>query len=205
MHEGDTVEIALHNSGSNTVTHNIDLHAVNGPGGGADVTNVAPVRPRCSLSGTFSGLFTYHCAAGLVADHIANGMYGGILVEPRDGLPKVDREFYVGQSDMYTDGATNEPGKMELSLEKLLAEQPTYVVFNGHTKALAGENALQANAGETVRIYFVDGGPNLTSSFHVIGEIFDKAWAWGTFESLPVKGVQTISVPRAGPLSSSSK
>jgi nitrite reductase (NO-forming) len=198
-HEGDTVEITLHNAGTSTVTHNIDLHAVTGPGGGADVTNVAPGETKVfTFKALSSGLFTYHCAAGLVADHIANGMYGGILVEPRNGLPKVDHEYYVGQSDMYTDGATNEPGSMKLDLEKLLAEQPTYVVFNGHTKALAGNNALTAKAGETVRIYFVDGGPNLTSSFHVIGEIFDKAWAWGSLETLPAKGVQTISVPPGG-------
>ena len=199
VHEGDTVEIQLHNSLTSTVTHNIDLHSVNGPGGGADVTNVAPGETKAfTFKALSAGLFTYHCAAGLVADHISNGMYGGILVEPRDGLPKVDREYYVGQSDMYLNLATNDPGKGELDLDKLLAEQPTYVVFNGHTKALSGANALQAKVGETVRIYFVDGGPNLTSSFHIIGEIFDKAWAWGTLESRPIQGVQTISTPPGG-------
>ncbi len=198
-HEGDVVEIVLTNSGSSTVSHNIDLHAVNGPGGGAGATTVAPGETKYFLfKAEASGLFVYHCAAGVVADHIANGMYGGILIEPREGLPKVDREFYVGQSDMYTSGATGDTGVQELDMDKLLAEQPTYVVFNGNTKSLIGEKALQANVGDTVRIYFVDGGPNLTSSFHVIGEIFDKAWAWGTLESAPVQGVQTISVPPGG-------
>lgn len=199
VHEGDTVEIRLRNSGSSTISHNIDLHAVNGPGGGAVATNVAPGETKSfTFKALSAGLFTYHCAAGLVADHIANGMYGGILVEPRNGMPKVDREYYVGQSDMYTDGATNEQGSMQLDFDKLLAEQPTYVVFNGHTEALKGDGVLEAEVGETVRIYFVDGGPNLTSSFHVIGEIFDRAWAWGTLESQPVRGVQTISVPPGG-------
>ncbi|MCC6958542.1 MAG: nitrite reductase, copper-containing [Dehalococcoidia bacterium] len=198
-HVGDTVEIVLTNNGSSTVSHNIDLHAVNGPGGGAVATNVMPGETKSFLfKAEAAGLFTYHCAAGLVADHIANGMYGGILIEPREGLPKVDHEYYVGQSDMYTDGATGETGLQELDINKLVAEQPTYVVFNGNTKALAGDKALTAKVGDTVRIYFVDGGPNLTSSFHVIGEIFDKAWAWGTLESPPVKGVQTISVPPGG-------
>lgn len=198
-HEGDQVEIILSNNTSSTVSHNIDLHSVNGPGGGAEASMVAPGETKSfTFKAEQSGLFTYHCAAGLVADHIANGMYGGILIEPREGLPKVDREFYVGQSDMYTSGATGETGLQELDMDKLLAEQPTYVVFNGNTKSLIGEKALKANTGETVRIYFVDGGPNLTSSFHIIGEIFDKAWAWGTLESPAIKGVQTISVPPGG-------
>lgn len=199
VHEGDTVEIILRNDGSSTVTHNIDLHSVNGPGGGAEATNVAPGETRSFLFlAKSAGLFTYHCAAGLVADHIANGMYGGILVEPAGGLPKVDREFYVGQSDMYTDLPSGEKGDASLDLQKLLDENPTYVVFNGNTKSLIGDKALQAKTGETVRIYFVQGGPNQTSSFHIIGEIFDKAWAWGTLESRPIEGVQTISVPPGG-------
>lgn len=199
VHEGDTVEIVLTNNGSSTVSHNIDLHSVNGPGGGAGATTVAPGETKSfTFKALSAGLFTYHCAAGVVADHIANGMFGGILVEPRGGLPEVDREYYIGQSDFYLNGEAGEKGNFELDMDKLLAEQPTYVLFNGHTKALSGEGALRAKAGETVRIYFVQGGPNQTSSFHVIGEIFDKAWAWGTLESDPVKGVQTISVPPGG-------
>lgn len=199
VHQGDTVEIMLTNNGSSAMTHNIDLHAVNGPGGGAGATTVAPGETKSfTFRADAAGLFLYHCAAGIVADHIANGMYGGILVEPANGLPKVDKEFYVGQNEMYTTGATGETGLQELDIDKLLAEQPTYVVFNGNTKSLIGDNALKAEVGDTVRIYMVDGGPNLTSSFHIIGEIFDKAWAWGTLESLPAKGVQTITVPSGG-------
>ncbi|MGE0601214.1 MAG: copper-containing nitrite reductase [Dehalococcoidia bacterium] len=199
VHVGDTVELSLTNNTSNMMTHNIDLHAVNGPGGGAPATDVAPGETRTfTFKALSAGLFTYHCAAGIVADHIANGMYGGILVEPSNGLPAVDHEYYIGQSDLYTTGETGEQGNQDLSIPKLLAEQPTYVVFNGNTKSLVGNNALQAKVGDTVRIYFVDGGPNLTSSLHVIGEIFDKAWAWGSLESLPAKGVQTITTPPGG-------
>ena len=199
VHVGDTVELTLTNNGSSTVTHNIDLHAVTGPGGGAGASTVAPGESKTfTFKATAAGLFAYHCAAGIVADHIANGMYGGILVEPSNGLPKVDKEFYVGQSDLYTSGDTGAKGLQDLDIQKLMDETPTYVVFNGNTKALAGNNALRAEVGDTVRIYFVNGGPNLTSSFHVIGEIFDKAWAWGSLESLPAKGVQTITTPPGG-------
>jgi nitrite reductase (NO-forming) len=196
---GDMVDIHLKNSTTSTVTHNIDLHAVNGPGGGAGATTVAPGEEKTfTFKALTSGLFVYHCAAGIVADHIANGMYGAILVEPAGGLDRVDKEFYIGQSDLYTTGDTGVKGKQELDTNKLLAENPTYVVFNGHTKSLIAENALQAKAGDRVRIFFADGGPNLISSFHVIGEIFDKAWNLGALGSAPLEGVQTILVPPGG-------
>jgi nitrite reductase (NO-forming) len=194
---GDTVEVRLTNGGE--IVHNIDLHAATGPGGGAGATTV-----NAGESGGFTfkakapGLYVYHCAAGVVSDHVANGMYGGILVDPARGLPTVDREFYVGQGDVYTDGDTNDPGNMSLDMTKLFDERPTYVTFNGGTKGLIGDNALQADVGERVRIYFVNGGPNLTSSFHVIGEIFDRAWNWGSLASEPVEDVQTITVPPGG-------
>ncbi len=197
VHLCDTVQVALKNSG--TMAHNIDLHAVNGPGGGAEATTVNPGEEKSfEFKAKAAGLFVYHCAAGIVADHITNGMFGSILVEPSQGLEPVAKEFYVGQSDLYTTGDTGDAGKQDLDTNKLLAEEPTYVVFNGHTKSLLGDNALKAKAGDRVRIFFADGGPNLMSSFHVIGEIFDKAWNYGTFESPPLKGVQTVLVPPGG-------
>ncbi len=144
------------------------------------------------------GLFVYHCAAGIVADHIANGMYGAILVDPPSGSPNVDQEYYVGQSDLYTNGTGGTSGHQDLDNDKLLAENPTYVVFNGNTKSLIGDNALKANVGDRVRIYFADGGPNMISSFHVIGEIFDRAGEYGTLASPPLLGVQTVLVPPGG-------
>lgn len=194
---GDTVEVHLKNSG--TMAHNIDLHAVNGPGGGAGATTVNPGEEKSfTFKAKAAGLFVYHCASGVVADHIANGMYGAILVEPTGGLDKVDKEFYVGQSEFYTTGATGAQGDQSLDFNKLLAETPTYVVFNGNAQSLIGDKALKANVGDNVRIFFVDGGPNLISSFHVIGEIFDKAWNYGTLESSPLQSVQTILVPSGG-------
>jgi nitrite reductase (NO-forming) len=196
---GDTLEIHLKNPASNTASHNIDLHAATGPGGGAGVSTVAPGEEKAfEFKATTPGLFVYHCAAGIVADHIANGMYGGILIEPASGLPKVDHEFYVGQSEFYTTGNTGDAGAQSLDFDKLMAEDPTYVVFNGNTKSLIGDKALHAKVGETVRIYVANGGPNYISSFHVIGEIFDKAWASGTLKSEPDLGVQTVLVAPGG-------
>ncbi len=195
--QGDTVELTFKNAPDSHATHSIDLHAVTGPGGGAKVTQVAPGK-----SATFRfkalnpGVYVYHCATGPVALHIANGMYGLIVVEPPGGLPKVDREFYVMQGDIYLQGDRGEKGLRTYSLEKLLREEPDYVVFNGSVGSLTGPNALKAKVGETVRIFFGVGGPNLTSSFHVIGEIFDKVYPEGASE--PVSNVQTTLVPAGG-------
>ncbi|MEP7216454.1 MAG: copper-containing nitrite reductase, partial [Anaerolineaceae bacterium] len=192
---GDTVEVHLKNPATNTQSHSIDLHAVNGPGGGAGVTSVAPGEEKAfTFKAKSAGLFVYHCASGIVADHIANGMYGAILIDPVTPLKRVDHEYYVGQSEFYTVGETNAKGMQDMDMTKLVHEQPPYVVFNGNTKSLIGDNALQAKAGETVRIYFSNGGPNLTSSFHVIGEIMDKVWPSGSLETPPEVGIQTVSV-----------
>jgi nitrite reductase (NO-forming) len=197
---GDQVEVRLRNPDSSTVVHNIDLHSVNGPGGGAGATNVAPGEE----SGFFfeakaPGLYVYHCAAGIVADHIANGMYGAILVEPTDGLDEVDREYYVGQSEFYTTGDNGDEGEQQLDPDKLLAEAPEYVLFNGHANSLQEAGVLTAETGERVRLYVANGGPNFVSSFHVIGEIFDRIYNLGSFDaadSLP--DVQTVLVPSGG-------
>lgn len=197
VREGDMVEFTLKNAADSKVSHNIDLHAVNGPGGGAEATNVAP-----GQSATFHfralnpGLYVYHCATGPVGMHIANGMYGLILVEPAAGLPKVDREYYVMQGDFYTKGKFEAPGLQEFDEQKAIDENPTYVLFNGRVRANTGKNALPANVGETVRLYVGNGGPNLTSSFHVIGEIFDRVYVEGG--SSINHNVQTTTIPAGG-------
>jgi nitrite reductase (NO-forming) len=197
---GDQVEVRLDNPSSNQVEHNIDLHAVNGPGGGAGATSVAPGES----SGFFfeakaPGLYVYHCAAGIVADHVANGMFGAILVEPETGMEEVDHEYYIGQGEFYTTGETGEEGEQEMDAEKLLAEEPPYVVFNGHTAALQEGGALTAETGETVRLFVANGGPNYVSSFHVIGEIFDTTYNLGSLDKLVAqKNVQTTLVPPGG-------
>lgn len=198
VREGDVVEFELMNRPGNKMPHNIDLHAVNGPGGGAAASFTAP-----GHSTTFSfrvlnpGLFVYHCAVAPVGMHVANGMDGMIYVEPKGGLPKVDHEYYVMQGDFYTKGRYGEQGLQPFSMEKAIDEKPDYVVFNGSVGALLGDNALHAKKGETIRVFFGNGGPNLTSSFHAIGEIFDKVYVEGGL-GLINKNVQTTMVPAGG-------
>jgi len=196
---GDQVEVYLKNAADSTTTHSVDFHAVTGPGGGAASTQSAPGE---ETSFTFTalnpGLYVYHCATPMVAHHIANGMYGLILVEPEGGLPPVDREYYVMQGEMYTHQDFGSSGALEFSEERLLDEQPEYFVFNGSVGALTSEHTMTARVGETVRIYFGVGGPNKTSSFHVIGEIFDRVYSEGSLTSEPLRDVQTTLVPAGG-------
>lgn len=197
VREGDTVEFKLRNRHDSHMSHNIDLHAVTGQGGGAEATFTLPGREtQFSFKALKPGLYVYHCAMAPVAMHIANGMYGLILVEPEEGLDPVDREFYVMQGDFYTEGANGEKGHQAFSLDKGIDEKPTYVVFNGAVGALTGDNALEAKAGEKIRIFIGNGGPNLVSSFHVIGEIFDKVYIEGG--SKYQENVQTTLIPAGG-------
>ena len=197
VREGDTVEVEFSNNPSSTVPHNVDFHAATGPGGGAAASFTAPGRTSTfSFKALQPGLYIYHCAVAPVGMHIANGMYGLILVEPKEGLPKVDKEFYIVQGDFYTKGKKGAHGLQPFDMDKAVAEQPEYVVFNGHVGAIAGDNALKAKAGETVRMYVGNGGPNLVSSFHVIGEIFDKVYVEGG--KLINENVQSTIVPAGG-------
>ncbi len=197
---GDTIELHLKNETTSAFPHSIDLHAVTGPGGGAVFTQTNPGQ---ETSFTFKalnvGLYVYHCATPSVAHHIANGMYGLILVEPAGGLPAVDREFYVMQGEVYTEQPFGSSGLLAFSEAKMLAEAPEYFVFNGAAGALTQDtNLLRATVGETVRIFFGVGGPNATSSFHVIGEIFDRAYPFAALSSAPLEDVQTVTVPPGG-------
>ena len=197
VREGDLVEMHLTNSASSTMPHNIDIHAVTGPGGGAKTSLTMPGGESIfTFTAMNPGLFVYHCATSPVPMHMANGMYGMILVEPKEGLAKVDREFYVMQSEFYTKGAFGAKGLQELDMQKGIDEKPTYVVFNGSTDAITGDKALKAKAGDRVRIFVGDAGPNLTSSFHVIGEIFDNVYEEGG--SVAQHNVQTTLIPAGG-------
>lgn len=192
--EGDTIEMTLVNPTENEVVHNIDLHAVNGPGGGATVTNVAPGETvTFSFKALNQGVYVYHCAFAPPWHHIAQGMYGAILVEPVGGLPPVDREFYVMQGEWYTTGKFGDQGHQEFNSEKAFAEQPEYFTFNGHVSALTGFYPLEAKVGETIRIFFGVGGPNIGSNFHIIGELFDKV-VTGSIET-PIINEETWYVP----------
>jgi nitrite reductase (NO-forming) len=196
---GDTVEVHLKNADNSAMVHSVDFHAATGPGGGAVSTQTNPGEEKSfKFKALIPGLYVYHCATPMVAHHIANGMYGLILVEPEEGLPPVDHEFYVMQGEIYTEGAFGQHGSQEFNVEKLLNERPEYFVFNGSVGALSRLHPLQAKVGDTVRIFFGVGGPNYTSSFHVIGEIFDKVYNLGGVLSEPLRGVQTVTVPAGG-------
>lgn len=197
VREGDLVEFHLHNRPDSRMPHNIDLHAVTGPGGGAASSFTAPGHTSVfSFKAINPGLYVYHCATAPVGMHIANGMYGLILVEPAGGLPRVDREYYVMQSEFYTKGRHGAAGYQPFSMEKAVAEDADYVVFNGSVGALTGDNALRAKTGERVRLFVGNGGPNLVSSFHVIGEVFDKVYVEGG--DLINRNVQSTIVPAGG-------
>ena len=198
VREGDQVEFHMKNHGTSSVPHNIDLHAVTGPGGGAKASLTMPGHESVfSFAALNPGLYVYHCATSPVPMHIANGMYGLILVEPKGGLPKVDREYYVMQSEFYTTGKFGEHGHQTLDMEKGIEERPSYVVFNGAVGSLTGDRALTAKAGERVRLFVGNGGPNLTSSFHVIGEVFDNVYAEGS-STVTGHDIQTTTVPAGG-------
>ena len=197
VRQGDTVEFHLKNHPSSKMPHNIDLHGVTGPGGGAASSFTAPGHEsQFTFKALNEGIYVYHCATAPVGMHVANGMYGLILVEPPKGLPKVDHEYYVMQGDFYTGGKYREKGNQPFDMEKAIAEQPTYVLFNGAEGALTGDKAIKAKVNETVRLFVGNGGPNLVSSFHVIGAIFDKVrFEGGTNVQT---NVQTTLIPAGG-------
>jgi nitrite reductase (NO-forming) len=196
---GDTIEVHLKNLTDSTMAHSVDFHAVTGPGGGATMTQTLPGEETVFTAKALNpGLFVYHCATPMVAQHIANGMYGLILVEPEEGLPPVDREFYVMQGEVYTNEAYGSTGLLTENIQALLDEDPEYLVFNGAVGALTEQKPLKASVGETVRIFFGVGGPNFTSSFHVIGEIFDRVYDQASLTSAPLTNVQTTLVPPGG-------
>ena len=196
---GDTVEVHLKNSADSNMIHSVDFHAATGPGGGAASLQVNPGDEKSmTFKALKPGLYVYHCATPMVAEHIANAMYGMILVEPEGGLPPVDHEFYVMQGEIYTDAPYGQHGSQEFSVEKLLNEKPEYFVFNGSVGAISKLHPLHAKVGDTVRMYFGVGGPNFTSSFHVIGEIFDKVYNLGGLIAPPLEDIQTVTVPPGG-------
>jgi len=197
VREGDTVELTLKNSPSSLHHHNIDLHAVTGPGGGATITNVAPGESKIAIFKALNpGLYVYHCAHPNVPNHMTHGMYGLILVQPKEGLPEVDKEFYVMQGEFYTTGPLGKKGLQMFDSRAMLDGIPSYMFFNGRVKALVGN--MNVKVGDTVRMYVGNGGVNLISSFHVIGEIFDRVYPEAAIGSEPHTNIQTTAVPAGG-------
>jgi len=198
IREGDLVEFHLNNHQNNKMPHNIDLHAVTGPGGGAASSFTAPGHSsQFSFKALNPGLYVYHCATAPVGMHVGNGMYGLILVEPKEGLSRVSREYYVMQGEFYTAGRFGEEGLQVFDQNKATDERPTYVVFNGAVGSLVGDKAMTATVGDTVRLFVGNGGPNLVSSFHVIGEIFDNVYTEGGTVAAQ-HNVQTTMIPAGG-------
>jgi nitrite reductase (NO-forming) len=198
VREGDTVEFHFKNAPGSKNSHTVDFHAMTGPCGAACILMTEPGKESIVQAKAINpGIFVYHCAAPPIPVHIANGLYGLIMVEPKEGLPKVDREYYVMQSEFYTETAAGTKGLAPFSSKNGMDERPTYVVFNGKVGALMGEGRLQAKTGETVRLYVGNIGPNLASSFHVIGEIFDNVYREGSLLG-PNHNVQTTLIPSGG-------
>lgn len=196
VRQGDTVEVTLKNAKDSTMVHSIDFHAVIGPGGGAALLQVPPGQSKTfTFQATTPGLFVYHCGSPMVAQHIANGMYGLILVEPPGGLPRVDHEYYLMQGELYTTAAKGKSGLQQFSMENLTAENAQYYVFNGAVDAITKEYPLHADEGQTVRIFFGNAGPDSTASMHMMGEIFTRYYQLGSLSSPPLEGIQTSSVP----------
>lgn len=196
---GDWLEVHLTDADTNGMPHNVDFHAVTGPGGGAPALTAVPGTPRTGwFRLRYPGLFVYHCSVPPMMDHIANGMYGMILVEPTNGLPHVDQEFCVMQSEFYTMEAPANATVLEFSHQRGLDEHPSYVVFNGRVAAVMLQNALHVETGERVRIYFGNAGPNLISSFHVIGTVLENVYRDGGLSDPPGHGLQTAFVPPGG-------
>ncbi|MEX1037552.1 MAG: plastocyanin/azurin family copper-binding protein [Acidimicrobiia bacterium] len=194
---GDVLRFTITNPASNTHPHNVDFHAVTGQGGGAEATTVAPGESRTIEARLlYPGFFMYHCAYGDVPAHISHGMFGGILVDPETPLPEVEHEWYMVQSEYYTD--STDPGVVEFDRASVTDENPTFVVFNGAVGALTGDNSLQMAVGETSRIYFVNAGLNLTSNFHPIGSHWDKVYQEAALLNQPIRGSQTTLVPAGG-------
>jgi copper-containing nitrite reductase len=196
VRQGDTVQVTLHNDASSHMTHSIDFHAALGPGGGAALTQTAPGQSKTfTFEATTPGLFVYHCGTPMIAEHMANGMYGLILVEPDGGLPPVDHEYYVMQGEIYSGAPIGKQGLQQFSAAKLMAETPEYFVLNGAVGALVTEYPMPAKVGETVRVFFGNAGPNETASMHVVGEIFTRLYELGSLTSSPLSGIQTAGVP----------
>ena len=193
VREGQTVEMTLTNGGA--IPHSIDFHAAR------IAPNVAfrDVAPGDSFTFRFKandpGVYMYHCGTKPVLAHIANGMYGAIIVDPATPLPKADHEYVLVASEWYLNGdGVSEPAS--LSMEKARAMEPDWTTFNGYANQYV-THPLTAKPGETVRFYVVAAGPTLDTDFHVVGTIFDRAWVNGDMTQFQ-QGVQTVGVPAGG-------
>ncbi|VVM07375.1 nitrite reductase (NO-forming) [Methylacidimicrobium tartarophylax] len=195
---GDTVEVHLRNDPGSRMVHSVDLHAAWGYSGGATLTQAVPGAEKVfTFRALNPGLYLYHCGTPVISQHIANGMYGLILVEPPGGLPKVDREFYFMQGEIYTSGSSGSSGSLVSDLSKILQAQPDYFVFNGSVGSLL-RHPLRARVDQKVRIYFGNAGPNFSSNLHALGAIFERIYEDGSVATPPMENSCSIFVPAGG-------
>jgi nitrite reductase (NO-forming) len=194
VREGQTVEMTLTNGGS--IPHSIDFHAAR------IAPNIAfrDAAPGESFTFRFKagdpGVFMYHCGTKPVLAHIANGMYGAIIVEPKEGLPQVDNEYVLVGSEWYMNGpGIDEPASLDMA--KARSRMADWVTFNGYANQYV-THPLTADPGDTTRFWVVAAGPTNNVNFHVVGTIFDRAWVNSDLKSPPQKGVQTVVVPAGG-------
>lgn len=195
--EGDVIRVTIKNNETSLHHHNVDFHAATGPGGGGAVSIVAPGESKTfTFKALNPGLFVYHCAVPNMAVHMAHGMYGLILIEPKEGLPAVDKEFYVMQGEMFTTGTIGRQGLQAFDAKKMMKGNPSYITFNGRPDGTVGK--MQAEVGDTIRMFVGNGGVVHNSSFHVVGEIFDTVYPEASMGGAMFKNVQTTNVPAGG-------
>jgi len=195
--EGDIIEVTIKNRKESLHHHNVDFHAATGPGGGGAVSIVAPGETKVfRFKAKNPGLFVYHCAVPNMAVHMAHGMYGLILIEPKEGLSPVDKEFYVMQGELYTTGSVGRRGLQIFDAKKMMDGIPEYVTFNGRPSGLM--NKMQAQVGDRVRMFVGNGGVSHSSSFHVVGEIFDIVYPEASIGGAIFRNVQTTNIPAGG-------
>jgi nitrite reductase (NO-forming) len=194
VREGQTVEMTLTNGGS--IPHSIDFHAA----------RIAPdqafrdAAPGESFTFRFTagdpGVYMYHCGTKPVLAHIANGMYGAIIVQPKEALPPVDNEYVLVGSEWYLNGdGIDQPASLDMT--KARTRMADWVTFNGYANQYV-THPLKADPGETTRFWVVAAGPTNNVNFHVVGTIFDRAWVNSDLTSPPQQGVQTVVVPAGG-------
>ncbi len=169
VHLGDTIRVHLKNPATNKLPHSVDFHASQ-VAWNDEMTSINPGEEKLyEWKADYAGVWMYHCGTAPALHHIANGMYGMVIVEPKGGFKQVDKEFALVQSEWYL-GPQGEPAS--LTKASAGAPAPDFVVFNGVANQYK-DNPLLVDTGKSVRIFILDAGPNIDSSFHIVGTIFN--------------------------------
>jgi nitrite reductase (NO-forming) len=191
LRQGDTVNFTLHNGGD--TGHSIDFHAARTPWDKNYITILPDEDISFTWTADYPGVFMYHCGTGPVIQHIANGMYGAVIVDPPAPLAPA-REYVLVQSEFYLSEGEN--GIWKTDLQRTLKELPDFVVFNGAANQYQQET-LKAAPGELIRLHVMNAGPTTFSAFHVIGALFDRVFIEGN-PANEIVGIQTWTIPPGG-------